>query len=303
MRRRVRFVATFVIVVAVVMAAYVVQRSFTAPQASAASGATTAFYLDVGASASLGFQPTGIVNHNGRRTNTGYANDLLEVEKIKGVTLTLDQLGCPGETVQTILGPAPINQCYKAPQTQMTRAVQFLETNKSEVGVVTIDLGFNNIRNCLAPAVVNEACVSTAVAAVEVDMPKIVSRLKAAAGPNVHFVGVEYGDPFLSHYLDGASGPGDATATLVAMDRMNAALGQTFTRGGVAIANVPAIEQVDNTTRVSIANVGVIPENVWQTCQLTWMCYAQPFGPDDHPNDAGYALIAQAIAAALPKSL
>jgi lysophospholipase L1-like esterase len=47
--------------------------------------------------------------------------------------------------------------------------------------------------------------------------------------------------------------------------------------------------------------VGTIPENVEDTCEETWMCYGAPFGPDDHPNDAGYALIAQAIFAALPR--
>ena len=311
MHRRARYVAVMVVVAAMVVGGYLVQRSLTAQNASAASGTTTttvpgtkfsAFYLDFGASTSLGFQPTGIVNHNGRRTNTGYANDLLEVENIKGVSLTLTQLGCPGETVQTILAPAPINHCYTAPETQMTQSVKFLEARKSEAGLVTIDLGFNDIRNCLSTSPVNQTCVNTAIAAVQVDMPRIVKELKVAAGPHVRFVGLEFENPFLADYLVGSSGPINATATLVAMDRFNAALGQAFSRSGVAVANVPAIFQSDNSTRVSISNVGVIPENVFKACQLTWMCYGPPFGPDDHPNDAGYALIAQAIAAVLPKS-
>jgi lysophospholipase L1-like esterase len=303
-----------VVLAALVVGGYLVQRSVTAQKASAASGTTTttttttpgttfsAFYLDVGASASLGFQPTGIVDHNGRRTNTGYANDLLEVEKIKGVSLTLLQVGCPGDTVETILGPKPINQCYKYPNTQMTQAVKFLKDNKSVAGLVTIDLGFNDIRTCLSVTSVNETCVNAAVAAVQVDMPKIVKELKAAAGPHVRFVGLEFEDPFLADYIVGSAGPKTATATLVAMDRMNAVLARAFGRSGVAVANVPAIFQSDNATRVSIPNVGTIPENVYKACQLTWECYGPPFGPDDHPNDAGYALIAQAIAAVLPKS-
>ncbi|MHB8517812.1 MAG: GDSL-type esterase/lipase family protein [Acidimicrobiales bacterium] len=297
------------VVMALTVGVYVAQRLVVAPAASAASGTTTtpgakfsAFYLDVGASTSLGFQPTGIVNHNGRRTNTGYANDLLEVENIKGVSLTLTQLGCPGETVVTILAPAPINHCYKGSETQMTQSVKFLKANKNEAGLVTIDLGFNDIRNCLAVTPVNETCVNGALGAVLVDMPKIVRTLKAAAGPHVRFVGLEFENPFLADYLLGASGPGNATATMVAMDRLNAALGRVFTHAGVAIANVPAIFQSDNSTRVSIPNVGVVPDNVYRACQLTWMCYGPPFGPDDHPNDAGYALIAQAIAAVLPTS-
>jgi len=303
MCRRTKYVAVMALAASLMVGVYFVQRSVTAPNASAASGATfSAFYLDVGASSSLGFQPTGIVNHNGRRTNTGYANDLLEVENIKGVSLTLTQLGCPGETVETILGPTPINHCYKGSETQMTQSVKFLKAKKNQTGLVTIDLGFNDIRTCLSVTPVNETCVNRAVAAVQRDMPKIVEKLKAAAGPHVRFVGVEFENPFLADYLLGASGPSNAAATTIAMDRMNAALGRAFTNGGVAVANVPAMFQSDNATRVSIPNVGVVPENVYRACQLTWQCYGPPFGPDDHPNDAGYALIAQAIAAVLPKT-
>jgi hypothetical protein len=85
------------------------------------------------------------------------------------------------------------------------------------------------------------------------------------------------------------------------MTQLNTVLQAVYTAAGVASANVPGISQLDNTTLVDVPNVGSIPENVEETCALTWMCYSTPFGPDDHPNDAGYALIAQAIFAALPK--
>lgn len=308
MNRLVRYFVASAVVMAMALGAYLIARSSDALPASAASGTSTTtpvivtgFYLAVGASASLGFQPTGIVHHNGRRTPDGYASDLVLLEGFQGVALKLDQIGCPGETVQTILNTKVADHCYTLPETQMTQAVAFLKDNQSNTGVVTVDLGFNNIRLCLWPKVVNEGCVNQAIAAVQVDMPKVLKDLKSAAGPNVRFVGLEYNDPFLARYLDGATGSADATETLVAMNRLNATLDQVYVAAGAAVANVPALFDTDVTTRVA-ASGGVIPENVSQACAMTWMCYSAPFGPDDHPNDAGYSLIAQAIAAVLPKT-
>lgn len=305
MRQRVSF-AVAAVVLAAAGAAYVSGRS-SGPPASAASVTTTTvpsvtgFYLDMGASASLGYQPTGITNHNGRRTDTGYANDLLFIERLRGVALTLDQVGCPGDVVQTVLNTKASDACYAEPETQLTKAVQFLQANQSATGVVTVDFGFNSVRLCLTPHVPNEACVATGIAAVKVDLPKILAQVKAAAGPHVHIVGLELGDPFLADYLDGPEGPSEANETLVAMNELNATLVAAYDAAGVAVANVPALWQLDDSTIVDVPNVGEVPENVKETCQLTWMCYGTPFGPDDHPNDAGYSLIAQAIFAALPK--
>lgn len=322
MHRRMSYGVTAVLVVALASGVFLAVRG-SSPLASAATTTTTttptttstppttttstpsrfsAFYLDVGASASLGMQPTGVVHHNGRRTNTGYANDLLYIEALQGVTLTLHQIGCPAETVQSILNTTEADHCYTLPKTQMTAAVAILEANQGEAGVVTIDLGFNNIRICMSATAVNEGCVAAAVAAVNVDMPKVIEDLKAAAGHHVRFVGLEYNDPFLAYYLEGPNGPAVATASLEAVDSLNAALGKAYSAGGVAVANVPGLFDTDDTSRVSVPNVGEIPANVQKACELTWMCDPAPFGPDDHPNDAGYSLIAQAIAATLPKS-
>lgn len=311
MRAGAKVVVTAVVVAAVGAGLYFVGRANAPQPASAASGTTTsstpsppstfsAFYLDLGASASLGFQPTGVVHHNGARTNTGYANDLIYRESLRGVTLTLDQMGCPGDVVQSLLNTTVADHCYQPPATQLTKAVAYLQANAGEPGLVTIDLGFNNIRVCLNKVPANEGCVAAAVAAVRVDLPKIVAQLQAAAGPHVRFVGLEYNDPYLGFYLDGANGPADATATLDAMNEMNTELGKVYAAAGVAVANVPALFQTNNNTRVTEDNVGSIPENVEQACELTWFCYSAPFGPDDHPNNAGYSLIAQAIENVLP---
>ena len=307
MARKTKYPLVVTVTIALVVAAFLVGR--TSAPASAGSRATTtptvttftAFYLDVGASESLGFQPTGIPGHNGQRTNTGYANDLVLREALKGVALNLEQMGCPGDTVQSILDTSASDHCYQAPQTQLTKAVSYLQ-GQTGPGLVTIDLGFNDIRTCLEDNPINEACFSAGVAAIQLDLPKIVSQLKAAAGQDVHFVGVEYSDPYLGFYLDGTGGPAQATATLEAMDQVDALLGQIYSAAGIEVADVPSLFQMDNNSTSTLDNVGTIPVNVQEACTLTWFCYPTPFGPDDHPNEAGYSLIAKAIESVLPTS-
>ena len=44
----------------------------------------------------------------------------------------------------------------------------------------------------------------------------------------------------------------------------------------------------------------LLPVNVANICELTYMCDPAPVGPDIHANDAGYSLIADTIEAMLP---
>jgi lysophospholipase L1-like esterase len=134
-------------------------------------------------------------------------------------------------------------------------------------------------------------------------LPKILANLESAAGPDVHFVGLEYGDPFLADYFNGPSGIADATETLTATTAMNSILAQAYGNAHMAVAQVSQAFDSANTNLVTLADVGTVPENVKQVCLLTWICTPAPYGPDDHPNNAGYIVIAQAIAAVLPSSL
>jgi lysophospholipase L1-like esterase len=286
----------------------VLGRTNGANAAGAASSTVTTpiklsgYYLDVGASESLGFQPTGVPGHNGERTNVGYANDLIQREAFDGVALSLEQVGCPGDTVQSVLDTKVSDACYQPPNTQLTKAEAYLQAHKSDPVLVTVDLGFNDVRPCMEANPVDETCLNSAISAIQVDLPIIMKDLKSAAGPNVHFVGVEYSDPYLGYYLNGSSGPAEATATLVGMDRLDTVLGQIYTKAGAPVANVPSLFQINDNVAATVPNVGTIPTNVKEACELTWFCYSTPFGPDDHPNNAGYSLIAQAIQLVLPKS-
>ncbi|MGA2123237.1 MAG: SGNH/GDSL hydrolase family protein [Acidimicrobiales bacterium] len=302
--RTLKYALTILVVVALATGMFVLGRA-SAP--SPAGGATpitfSSYYLDIGASESLGVQPTGIPGHNGARTDVGYSNDLVLREALKGVALTLEEIGCGGDTVQALLDTTTRSDvCNQPPTTQLTRARAYLVAHQSDPVLVTVDLGFNDIRPCLQDDPVNETCVDQAITAIQRDLPVILKDLKADAGAQTRFVGLEYSDPFLGYYLDGPSGPARANATLQGMDSFDTVLGRIYTNAGVPVANVPSLFEMNDADLMTLDNIGTVPVNVQEACELTWFCDGAPFGPDDHPNNAGYSLIAQAIEDVLPKS-
>jgi hypothetical protein len=293
------------LVVLVLGAAFVVGRSNGSSQASSttttAVPANTPFYLVLGGSSSLGLQPDGIPSDNAEYTENGYANDVVKLEEDQlHQTLDLDQLGCLGTRVLWLTVDPMSTACYKLPTTQLTTAVAFLKSHYSDSGIVSIDLGFNDVRYCLWEDPVNAACVPTGLDGVKEGFPTVLKDLKAAAGPKVAIVGLTYYDPFLAFYLNGANGPAIATASLYDIEELNNILKADYEAAKIPFANGAAAFDSSDTTRVTIDNVGSEPANVKAICTYTWMCVGAPFGPDDHPNNAGYMLIAKAIVAALP---
>jgi lysophospholipase L1-like esterase len=276
----------------------IIGRSHGATQ-DAASGEP--FYLVIGGSSSLGMQPTGVPSRNGRLTSSGYADDLVGfLRRDKGVNFDVAHVGCPGETAQSLLDVNNGGRCNRGGTPQLTKAINYLVANQARTGFVSIDVGFNDVRPCRTATTVDATCMSRGMAFVSSDLPQIIQQLKAAAGPHVFFVGLEYNDPFLADFMSGSAGPAVATATLEDMNQLNAMLNRIYSAAGIAVANVPAGFQMNVTTRIEVPNVGEVPENVEMTCQLTWMCQSAPFGPDDHPDNAGYMVIAESIAAVLP---
>jgi hypothetical protein len=87
---------------------------------------------------------------------------------------------------------------------------------------------------------------------------------------------------------------------MAAIDQLNTILAADYTSAHIPYANGALAFKSSDTSRVTLGNVGTIPENVQAICTYTWMCVGSPFGPDDHPNNAGYWLIARAIVKALP---
>lgn len=262
---------------------------------SAGAGADapeTGFYLDLGASASVGFQPTEVDPH-GERTTEGYANDVVAYEAARGVTLDLTQLGCPGETTSSMISGA--DDCYHQDGSQLGDAMAFLRDHDGEEGIVTIDLGFNDLRHCLHAGASRDACVSAKIDALQQQLPFILQSLQGVAGPGVTFVGVGHYDPFLADALSGQRGLRIATHAVSVVESLNDALSGIYLSDHIPMATVSDYFDAQSRERVHLAGVGEVPNNVAHACELTWMCAPAPYGPNVHPNDLGYSMIAAAI--------
>jgi lysophospholipase L1-like esterase len=214
------------------------------------------------------------------------------MERTSSPDLRLVKLGCPGETTITMLAGGA--HCHYRSGSELSAALAFLHRHPSTV-LVTLDLGFNNVRACMAHHVVNQPCVSEALAVVKLQLTSILTQLRSAAPPGMRIIGVGHYDPYLGDYLKGAAGRTFASQSLDVITRLNDALRSTYAAAGVPMADVGAAFDSSDTDPTTLAGVGTVPEDVARTCALTWMCTPAPLGPNPHPNDAGYHAIAEAI--------
>jgi lysophospholipase L1-like esterase len=264
----------------------------TVGTAAAASGPgadhSKAYYVSVGDSLAAGVQPIGDPS-NLYRTDSGYAEQLLEIAQSDSPKLALVKLGCPGETTTTMIAGGI---CSYPRGSQLDQAVAFLRAHRSKVAFVTIDIGANDFP-CQAAE-----CVPAGVASIQTNLPSILTALREAAGPNVPIVGMTLYNPFLAAWFLGPDGQAFARASATQlMGPVNALLRGLFVSAGDAVADLEtAFSSDDFDTLVELPGAGTVPLNVARICMWTWVCAPAPLGPDNHANTAGYGVIAQAFA-------
>jgi lysophospholipase L1-like esterase len=268
--------------------------TFGAAQAGATDLSNTpvhvAYYLALGGSGSLGVQPT-IGHPKGQPTSSGYANDLLTLERSRGSGLQLVQLGCPGETTGSFLAGG--DRCRPAGQTQLADAVSFFHSHPN-TALVTIDLGFNNVLPCLANHLVNQNCVLQNLATVRQQLNQILTTLQAAV-PSLRIVGVGHYDPYLYVHTDSVAAQSFASASIAVIDLLNETLRSVYSAAGVPMANVGSAFALPNALPTALTNGTTTPPDVVRLCALTWVCASRPLGHNSHPNEDGYKVIAEAI--------
>jgi lysophospholipase L1-like esterase len=269
----------------------------TATPARATPARATDYYLSLGDSLAAGDQP----NSSGtlEPTGHGYTNDLFArlkgAEARKGVSLKLVDLGCADETSTTMIegGICP----YPGAASQLAAAEDFLAAHRGHVALVTVSIGANDIDKCATTTSISTTCVEEGLAALKSNLGTITEGLKKADPcPATKFAGISLYDPFLATWLDGSAGETLATESVTLVEDLNGILQDGYSAAGYKVADVAdAFEIASFSPSVSLPGVGDVPLNVALTCKLTFMCAAAPAGPNIHPDDAGYAVIAGAL--------
>jgi lysophospholipase L1-like esterase len=258
-------------------------------------GSPVSYYLSLGDSLARGVQPDAA--GASVETPDGYADQLYAMLRRQQPGLRLVKLGCPGETTATMINGGI---CAYPGRSQLANAVEFLRAHRRQVSLITIDIGANDPYFCLTmPSVARLAsCAIRSVPQVASDLAKIMTSLRQAAA-TTRIIAMSYYLPVLAQWRNGLAGRLIAGTGELAVGRYNLVLTKVYRAFGVSIADVSgAFHTSDFGHRVIVPGLGSMPRNVAAICQWTWECAAPPRGPNQHPNQAGYAVIARAFLAA-----
>jgi len=257
-----------------------------------AKPAPAVYYLALGDSLSRGVQPDAA--GASVETSQGYPDLVSAQLRRTHPGLRLVQLGCPGETTETMMRGGI---CRYPGGSQLAAAVTFLRAHRGHVLLVTIDIGANDPEVCGGQRKLAglASCIGQ-IPETATRLGTILGRLRAAAGPAVRIVGMSYYLPDLAQWREGTLG--HAVARVSA--RLDAAftdlLDRAYAQAGDGVADVfGAFDTTDFGHPVTVPGIGSLPRNVARICEWTWECAPPPRGPNQHANPAGYRVIANAI--------
>ncbi|HET9973612.1 MAG TPA: SGNH/GDSL hydrolase family protein, partial [Streptosporangiaceae bacterium] len=278
---------------AVMTAAALAACSGPAPSHPAAAGiaaqakAPPVYYLALGDSLAQGVQP----NAAGISVETpdGYPDQVYAALRRSHPTLRLVKLGCPGETTVTMINGGI---CRYGGGSQLKAAEAFLQQHRAQahsasehrgrVLLVTLDIGANDPEACSGQPSFSQlaVCAVKGVPSAVTHLATIVDRLKAAAGPGVRIVGMNYYLPALAEWHHGLSGRAVAWTAEKLAATFNALLDRVYAKAGMKVADVFGAFQTSDFGTHGAAS----PRNVTLLCQWTWECAAAPRGPNQHAN-------------------
>ena len=226
---------------------------------------TRQYYLALGDSLAFGYQPNRDYAH-------GYVNDLFQILQSEGVK-DVTNLACPGESSTTFIsgGSCP----YSPFSSQLTAAVNFLKAHPGKVGLVTFNIGSNDMLPDLLGCTVGSNFLHD-LNTLDVNLTgTILPALYKALTPKGHISGrivmMNYYNPFPNCLSNPQFAP--------AFNEFNAHLADDVNGFGSIVDVFDAFG-------------GITTPNI---CTYTWVCTVG----DIHPTNLGYSVIANTFAAAI----
>ncbi|GGB16239.1 hypothetical protein GCM10011492_02440 [Flexivirga endophytica] len=277
------------VVAAVGIAAATVSLPMTAADASptrtttvvrAATTTAPQWYLALGDSLAAGYQPG-----KGDDKTGGYVGGALQMLKLQNPNIGLTNYACSGEDTKTFTSGAICGGNDPA-KSQQAKALAFLKAHANTRGVITIDLGANDIQRCVKGTNIDFACLQGGLTDVATKLPAILQTLHKAA-PNSKIVVLNYYNPFLAAYLLGTQGQQIAKASEGLATTFNGEIATAAKTINAPVADIAKAFLSDADTPMVTTSFGKVPTNVARICTWTWMCSMQNI----HANDAGYTLM------------
>lgn len=280
----------------------VVAGAFMVPVPAMASSPHTSgpyYYLSLGDSLAEGWQPA-----PADATLHGYSNQVV-TDLASQIPLTLVNYGCGGATTSTALnnngcstGTEALNGPSYPSTTQVGAAVAFAQAHPGQVMLISISLGANDYYPCLSNASPTK-CVAGTLGTMKSNLSTIASDLRSAVGPTVPIIGITDITNDIQHYLTGKAGRTSAKEWLTEFKTVIVpTLQKAYAPSNVTLVNI--LSDIGSflpwTKEVKYAPYGKIPLAVARTCELTYECSTG--NGDQHPDDAGYTLMAKEISAA-----
>lgn len=271
---------------------------FALPGSAGAWHKSKHYYLSLGTSLAVGTQPD-LAGVN-QITNDGYPDQLFNMLKRFKRRLHHVNLGCRGETTDTMVNgnPGDNPECTYESGSQLNEAVRFLREHGRKVKLVTIDMGVNDLlfSGCISETSINVECLETAIGVTIGNLYGILATLRSAAHPHTKIIGMNYYNTFLVSWLDPRTGPEFAMQSALLASGFNSALENAYAAFEIPTADVARAFLSDRfDIEVPFPPFGNVPINVVLICQLTYMCVPPPVGPNIHANPDGYRVIAFAF--------
>ena len=199
-------------------------------------------------------------------TSPGYVNDLQSKLGTTVPDLQLVDLSCSSETSTSMIKGG---DCLYPSGSQLAAADAFIAAHKKSVALVTVDIGGADFLACLNGESVDPQCITATNTAMAADLTTVVTHLRSAAGPSRPIVGMNYFDPFLDYWPDGALGRGIAEQSVAVIGSINSTIGAVDADESVPLADVSgAFETTDLSHKVR-TSFGRVPVAVDNTC--TWL--------------------------------